>query len=61
MSTAVHFFRLDPDSFRAIMIGCQHAVVAQNSLRIEVGDQLVFREWRAILTPSVETGAYTGA
>lgn len=61
MSTAVHFFRLDPDSFRAITLGHQHAVVAQTSLGIEPGDQLVFREWRSVLTASVETGSYSGA
>lgn len=60
MSTTTHFFRLDPDSFRAITLGHQHAVVAQNALGIEVGDQLVFREWRSVVTVSVETGAYTG-
>lgn len=60
MSTATHFFRLDPDSYRAITLGQQHAVVAQNALGIEVGDQLVFREWRSVVTVSVETGAYTG-
>lgn len=57
----MHFFRLDPDGYRAIAYGEQHAVVAQQSLRIEVGDQLVFREWRTVLSRSVETGQYTGA
>lgn len=61
MSTATHFFRLDPESFRAIAIDTQHAVVAQSSLGIELGDQLVFREWKTVMTRSVETGSYTGA
>lgn len=60
MSTVTHFFRLDPDSFRAITVGEQHAVVAQKSLGIEVGDQMVFREWRSVMTLSVETGSYSG-
>lgn len=60
MPTATHFFRLEPESFRAITLGHQHAVVAQNALGIEVGDQLVFREWQSVLTVSVETGRYTG-
>lgn len=46
---------------RAINEGAQRAVVAQLSLGIEAGDQLVFREWKSTLTASVETGAYTGA
>ncbi len=61
MASAAHFFRLDPDSFRAIAYDKQHAVVAQMSLRIETGDQLVFREWKSLRTPAVETGSYTGA
>ena len=60
MSTATHFFRLDSASMRAINAGHQRAVVAQLSLGIEEGDQLVFREWKSELTVSVETGHYTG-
>lgn len=61
MSTVTQFFRLEPESFRAIVTGRQHAVVSELALGIEVGDQLVFREWKTVLTASVERSAYTGA
>jgi hypothetical protein len=55
---SAHFFDVDPETFRAVTIGVQHAFVAPDELGILAGDQVVLREWLAgSITPR---GRYSG-
>lgn len=57
--TNTHFVRLDFETFRAVTEGRQNAIVVASVEAIAVGDQLVFREWRA--TPTRRGGGeFTG-
>jgi hypothetical protein len=57
-SNSVHLFEVDPDVFRAIVTGLQHAVVAADELDIRTGDQIILREW--ITTGPAGRGHYSG-
>lgn len=45
--TSTHFVRLEPDVFRVVTLGEQHAFVIARDRGLVVGDQVVFREWRS--------------
>jgi hypothetical protein len=44
--TATHFIRLDPEVFRFVTVGQQHALVLPRERGVELGDHVVMREWR---------------
>ena len=57
-ATGIHQLQLGVESFRAITLGLQHALVVSHGLGAAVGDQLVLREWRAAVPAG--KGHYTG-
>lgn len=64
MPESCHVFAMEPDPFRALMLGLKTAVVLPLSLGVYVADQLVFREWRPAQGSASEGSApegFTGA
>lgn len=57
--TSTHFLRVDPDTFRAVTLGYQHALVLEVKSGVASSDQIVLREWRSEGEP--ERGTYSGA
>ena len=58
--TATHFIRLEPEVFRFLTLGQQHALVLPRERAVELGDQIVVREWRRPSPGTGGDGAYTG-
>jgi len=58
--TATHYIRLEPEVFRVVTLGQQHALVLPRERAVTLGDQVVVREWRRPPPGTGGDGSYTG-